>query len=460
MKLKTLVVPKRYPLRFWLLVVFCSDVPNFVQFDSSGRTHEVSLFNPTSLTAILITLMGGGLLITLSLLNRQKLLQRPVKFDAWVWLLLLANYIISSILTPPAKLTPAKPTDLPVTMYRLLEWIVLFALLLSVYTREPEENAVDLITRIMGYIAWGQLTIVWVLFVFMPHRVYAVSDDAGSGHARFGGGVTNAVYFAEMAGIAFFYSLFFWRGKQRYFCCALAFLTLMLTYARSEQLFFMIALFVYLMIYAKRPIWRWAGALSILATVLMAAVFFQAITTYLERGQGVRNILTLSERTDVWKASLKAYADRPWLGYGYIVGVKKAIKDHWNATNWVPPYAHNEFIQALVSGGPLAALLDLYIYFRMIWLGLRQARKDTEHTFFVIVLIQLVGMSFLTSTTSVAKGEVGAMFVLLFFGIVTRPGVRKVELRPISLRTFEANRPEKAVPALSRWRSHAPSPEI
>ena len=459
MKLKPNVVPKRYPVRFWLLVAYCIDMPSFVSFDASGRTHDVGLFNPTSLSIILLTLLTCGLLLTMTLLNRQKLLQRPVKFDVWAWLLLLANYILSTALTPPSRLTPAKPTDFPLSMFRLAEWILLFALLLSLYTREPEENATDLMTRLVGYVCWGQLIVVWVLFLFLPFRVYAVTDDLGSGHVRFGGGVTNPVYLAVMAGIAFFYALFFWQGMRRYFGCALAFLTLMLTYARGEQVLFLVALFTYLLILSSRPVHRWAGVLSILSTLVLAAAFSPTIIAYLERGQGLRNVLTLSERTEVWTASLKAFSSRPWLGYGFIIGVKNTIKDHWNATNWVPPYAHNEYIQALVTGGVFACVLDVYLHLRVLWLGLRQSRKDMRHTFFLVAFLQIFGMSFLTVTVSAAKDEIGAVFVLLFFGIVARPPARAVVSRPIPLRAFEVNRSREVAAALPRWRTPLPPTE-
>jgi hypothetical protein len=62
----TLIQPslaqKRYPIRYWIFVAYAVGVPNFVKFDGSGRTHEFGLFNPTSISTIILTLSCAFLL--------------------------------------------------------------------------------------------------------------------------------------------------------------------------------------------------------------------------------------------------------------------------------------------------------------------------------------------------------------------------------------------------------------
>jgi O-antigen ligase len=252
----------------------------------------------------------------------------------------------------------------------------------------------------------------------MPSKVYAAPEDIGQGHARLGGILIHPVHLSVLAGVAFFYAVFFFQGRKRLFGCIITVLTLFMTYARSEQLVFLIALFVYLMVISRKFVLRMFGASAICVIAAGAVVFQQKIFDYLARGQGMRNITTLSERTDVWNASFKAFWLRPYIGYGFIAGVKHAIKDHWNATNWVPPHSHNEFIQALVSGGILAGLLVLAIYLRVLWVGARNAHRSIKHTFLLIVIIQISTMAVIMPLISVQFGRLSTLFLLSFIGLV------------------------------------------
>ena len=445
-------VQKRYPLRYWLLVIYCVGLPSVVRFDASGRTHDQGLLNPTSLGAILLFLLTASCLALFSLLNRQKLLQRSVRFSASVWLILWANFILATALTPPARLTPAKPTDFPLAMFRLGEFILTFLLLLSVYSREEEERATDMIIRLIGSVCWITIGMVWIALPLVPSLVYGEADDITTAHARLGGAFVNPVYLSVLAGIGFFYALFFLRAKQKVFCCGLAFVTLMLTYARSEQLLFFIALFAYLVLFSRSTILRWMGFLSVFSVAAMAAAFHERVLTYLERGHGLRSVVTLSERTDVWKASMEAFWLHPYLGYGYIIGVKNAIKDHWNATNWIPPHSHNEFVQALVTGGVLAGLLTVWIYGRVLWSALRQFSRDAQHLFLVIALIQLIGMGFITPLLSGIRTQLSSLFLVIYVGVVAGEPVRARITRRLPLRSFVVNRTAHPEPVALRWR--------
>ena len=449
-------VQRRYPLRYWLLVAYCVGLPSFVRFDASGRTHDQGLMNPTSLGAVLFFLLAASLLALFSLLNRQKLLQRKIRFSAPAWLLLCAIFIVATLLAPTARLTPSKATDFPLAMFRLGEFVLTFLLLLSVYTREEEERATDLVIRLIGSICWITIGMVWVALPVVPSLVYGEADDIASAHARLGGAFVNPVYLSVLAGIGFFYALFFMRTKLKIFCCSLSFVTLMLTYARSEQLLFFIALFAYLIFFSRSTILRWTGLVSVLSAVALAGAFFEQVLTYLERGHGLRSVTTLSERTDVWTASMKAFWMRPFLGYGYIIGVKNAIKDHWNATNWVPPHSHDEFIQALVTGGIFAGLITLWIYGRVLWSAIRQFTRDPQHVFLLIALIQLIGMGIITPLLSYNRTQLSSLFLVIYVGVIAGEPVRVRVSRRLAPRAFAANRAAHPVPVAMRWRQPLP----
>jgi O-antigen ligase len=409
---------KRYPIRYWLFVVYAVGVPGFISFDSSGRTHEFGLFNPASLSAIALTLTCGFLFASVTILSHRRILLRRVDFCMWLWVALLIIFTIASILQPNNNSGPPAASDLPLSLYRLGEWVLGFVMLLSLYTSEDEDRAMDLIVRLIGSICWTYIAIVWIVLPIAPSLVYAAPEDFGEGHARLGGILIHPVHLSVLAGVAFFYALFFFQGRKRIFGCVITALTLVMTYARSEQLVFLIALFAYLMVFSRKFVLRMLGS-TIICSIAAGAIVFQGkVLDYLERGQGMRNITTLSERTDVWDASFKAFWLRPYIGYGYIAGVKHAIKDHWNATNWVPPHSHNEIIQALVSGGIIAGVLMVALYLRVLWVAFRSAKRSTKHTFLLIVVIQIATMSLIMPLVSVQFGRLSTLFLLSFVGLV------------------------------------------
>ena len=410
---------KKYPIRYWVFVAYAIGVPGFMSFDASGRTHDLGLFNPASLSAIALTMTCAFLFASVTVLSHRRILLRRVDFCMWLWIALLILFIIASVLQPRNNSGPPLPSDLPLSLYRLGEWVLGFVLLLSLYTSEGEDRAMDLVVRLIGTICWTYIALVWTLLPIAPSLAYTSAvEDIGSGHARLGGILIHPVHFSVLAGVAFFYALLFFQGRKRLFGCVLTALTLVMTYARSEQLVFLIALFAYLMIFSRKFVLRVLGSTAICSVAAGAIVFQGKVLDYLERGQGMRNITTLSERTDVWNASFRAFWLRPYIGYGYIAGVKHAIKDHWNATNWIPPHSHNEFIQSLVSGGILAGLLMLAIYVRVLWVAFRNARRSAKHTFLLIVVLQISTMSLIMPVISVQFGRLSALFLLSFVGLI------------------------------------------
>jgi O-antigen ligase len=410
---------KKYPIRYWIFVAYAIGVPGFMRFDGSGRTHELGLFNPASLSSIALTLTCAFLFASVTILGRRRILLRRVDFGAWLWIALLIIFTISSVLQPNNASGPPAASDLPLSLYRLGEWVLGFVMLCSLYTSEGEDHAMDLIIRLIGSICWAYIALVWIVLPIAPSLVYAPLEDIGGGNARFGGILIHPVHLSVLAGVAFFYALFFFQGRKKLFCCFITALTLLLTYARSEQIVFLIALFAYLMIFSRKFVLRMLGATTICTIAAGVIVFEDKFLDYLERGHGLHNLTTLSERTDVWKASFQAFWLRPYIGYGYIAGVKHAIVDNWNATNWVPPHSHSEFIQALVSGGILAGLLMLAVYLRVIWVAFRNAHRSMKHTFLLIVVLQISAMAIIMPLVTVQFSRIGAVFILAFVGLMS-----------------------------------------
>ena len=436
-RLKPSLVRKKCPVRFWVFVAFIVGVPNFIKFDSSGLTHNEGLFNPTSIMVILLTLISGAFMAVVTLLSRGRILQRKIDYSWGLWICMLITLLISSFLQPRSHLSPMKATDLPLSLYRLCEWVLAFVMLLSLYTREAEDRTTDLVIHLIGIVCWANVLMVWLVLPIRPSLVYASPGDESVTYPRLGGIMIHPVQLSVLAGIAFFHALIFMRGPKKLLACGLAFVTLVLTYARSELGIFMILLLIYAMVLSRSALMRWSTMLGGITVGLLGIIFQEKVINYLARGHGTNNITTLSERTLVWEAARKAIVLRPWIGYGFAAGARNALRDQWNATNWIPPHAHNELLQALLSGGIPAGILLLAIYGRVLWLGVKGAKHGNKNVFLLIVLLQIFFMAFITLVISGTVSKVSLLFLITFVGIVAQPRLAKVRVARRA-RTIEA----------------------
>ena len=411
-------VQQLYPLRYWLAVAYAVGIPNFIHFDPTGLTHNYGLFNLTSLSAITLTLSTAFLLLVITLLTRRRLLLRRVDIASGLWIGLFLTFVAASLLQPASRLVPYSSTDIPLSLYRLCEWLLAFALFLSLYTRARPADAPRLIIGIMARACWINLAIVWLVLPIAPSLAYCSEDAAPGSPARLGGVVIHPGDLALLSSVVFFHALLFLKGSRRVLACAFALLTISLTYGRSAQVIFLATLFVYLIVLSRKPALQWASVGLVLAGLVTGVIFQDRVIHYISRGQSASDVTSLSDRTVVWQASFQAIAQRPVLGYGFIAGAKNALRDQWLSSHWVPPHAHNELIQALLSGGIPALLLVLAIYLQALWFAARAARHSLQGKFFLMVLIQLIAVSFVATILTTQFTRVSALFVLCFLGVV------------------------------------------
>jgi O-antigen ligase len=423
-------VQQVFPLRYWLFVAYAVGIPTFVRFDSTGRTHEYGIFNAWSVSTMALTFLTAFLLITITILGGIKLLARKVSFSAWMWVSLLALFAISSVCEPQFRTLPVKPTDLYLSIYRLGEWVLGFSLLLSLYSREPVANSATLMASLLGRISWISVAIVWLILPIAPSLAYSTdatgADDVG--HGRLGGALVHPDCLAALAGIACMHALTCLSGTRRVIGICIASLTVFLTYSRSGEATLMLALILYTIFFARGLV-RFLGGLGAIVAAAAILLNITSIISYLARGNGLSNIATLSERTNVWESSLKAFAQRPFLGYGFIAGVKGALNDHWTYSHWTPPHTHNDFLQALLTGGIFAGALLLALFIKALWASIDLARRDPRYSLFMFVLVQLTLFAALVPLVSYQFGTLASLFVISFIAVVDHKALHKIHSR-------------------------------
>jgi O-antigen ligase len=422
-------VQQLYPIRYWMAVAYAVGVPNFIHFDPTGLTHNYGLFNLTSLSTITVTLSIVFLLLTITALTRHRLISRRVDIFIGLWIGLFVTLSTASLMQPASRLVPYSITDIPLSLYRLFEWLLAFYLFLSVYSRALTNEATHLAIGIIVRACWINIAIVWLVLPFASSLAYCSEDAAPGSAPRLGGVVIHPGDLALLSSIVFFHTLLFFGGWHRIFGCGLALLTLSLTYGRGAQIVFLISLFVYLIFLSKKTALQWVSIGLLLATAGSGLMFQDNLVKYISRGQSVSDVSSLSDRTVVWQASLSAITQRPLLGYGFIIGARNALRDQWHSTHWIPPHAHNEYLQAMLSGGAVALAIVVVLYFQLILFACRGARSGRQGTFLFLVFFQLISLSFVATILSTQFNRVGALFLLCFIGVVApardRPPARK-----------------------------------
>ena len=426
------------PLFYWAALAMLVGIPNFVHFDSSGRTANT--FNATSLSYIFQAAATGYLFVLVILLERQPILRRKVSVSVGLWVALFLQFAFASMMRPESRLTPPSAKDILMPIFLLSQWAVAFMLFLALYARTPRERATQLVVDLIGRASWVWIIMVWILLPIMPGQAYGASEDSSASAHRLGGQLTHPGKLAVLACIAFFYALlFFPKGLRKWISCAVAIITLVLTGARTGELGFIVSLLLFGLIFAKSPVLRW-GTLSVVALGgIVAFVFQNLLLTIFARGQSLQTLATLDDRTRIWSASWEAIKLRPIIGYGYASGARNALKDHWKYVHWVPPHAHNEFIQALLDGGLIALFLILCIYSRVLWFSIRDSKRGPQQLFLMLVLSQILVTTVSGPILTYGYEILSGIFVLCFFGVVdgaqggTRPrlGLRKADRQSI-----------------------------
>lgn len=410
---------RQNPLLYWTTLAYFVGLPNLLHFDSTGRTHVQAQLNLTTLSNMLLYAGAVYVLCLLFLLRQRPLFPRKFRIDVGLWTGLLLVHLIATLLTPSFRETPYSAIAIPVALWLLSTWVLAFFLLCSLYSRTPPEYATDLIVELVGRVAWIWMAMVWIALPLMPGQVYTDGGESAAARAQLGGQFIGPSHLGTLAIVAFFYSLlFFPKGLLRFGGCALSFITLALARTRIEQASFLILITIYALFYSKRFVIRLAVLSFGTAVLSLAVIFRSAILRYVSRGQSAQSLATLDDRTLVWESSFAAIHKRPVIGYGFVVGVKNAIRDNWTHVHWIPPHAHNEYINAWLGGGFLAAIFVACIYLRALWLGARAARYDKRQLLFFLIIILMTVRSIGGPNVTGAFARTGALFLLAFLGIV------------------------------------------
>lgn len=370
--------PANAQTTFWILVI---SLPSIVAFDQTGFTKDQGLFNPQSIGRILL-FVGASVALTIfwAQWSRSSLRQvgaglpRGVKLvlGLYGWYLLTAPFVISG-------------TPLALAIFRSLEWLVATGLIAMLIAAQNAQGQNDFAAHLKIIVPMLFFLMLSNLFAWpiVPGMIYSTSLVTGT--SRLGGLFTHPNLLALVTVLLCAYALAYLSGWRRVVLALVSVATLFLTYSRGGFAMFALSLVFAIWFLAKglpaRLVVMGGFLVAALAIWLVPGVG-DLVLDFLARGNKTESLGTLSERTAVWEAGKILIARSPWLGSGFIAGPKQladVMIDYRLSTNFAAPHAHNEFLQAQISGGPVALVLSLLIQLRiavLLFVGEGLATRD------------------------------------------------------------------------------------
>ena len=183
----------------------------------------------------------------------------------------------------------------------------------------------------------------------------------------------------------------------------------------------------------------WAGAAAALAGGAVAVLAPDAVLKALGKDP------TLTGRTDIWAAVLRAAQARPWTGYGYAAfWDKDSAPAHLvqKQTHWLVPSAHNGWLDLLVQVGWVGVGLFAAVGLATLAVSLVRAIRERQAA---LGLLYLLLFGLLSLSESVIE-EPNTLSWALFVAVMTRA------LAPGAYAAVQPTGPLPSAPSPPLWR--------
>ena len=387
-------------LVLWGLVV---NVPTFLAFDPTGFSHNHGLFNAQSISRIAVFAIGAALTFGFWVLWSRERRTAPTAatpLGAWLLFSLYLWYVVQA---------PLVSTGLSAALaiFRAMEWLVAFFLLFLVMRGQSLRGRTTFQDRLRLVLPMLLLMMGSSLLLLLVRPDMAYQRSMVTGISRLVGPFTHPNLLAIVATMLFAYGLVSLSGWQRWLLSSATLAVVYFAYSRGGFVAFAATCAVGLFIALRGIVTRLLAVVSVLLAVVLASqvpAVSDGLSRFLSRGNEREGLSTLSERTAVWQAAKIMMARSPLLGEGFIAGPKElgdVMLRNRLSMNFAAPHAHNEFLQAQISGGIIALLLSLAIHLRVFYLLAFRAQMNRREAFFLwTVFVNVVSWGLLAPSLS------------------------------------------------------------
>ena len=407
----------------YLLAIGVVGVPSFIKFDTTGVTHDFGLINAHSLTIIVVTAVLTLLFFCLiSMRPVQRSNPDSVPNSGWAWVLFYyyGVYLIFSAMVLPFQ-------GFAVAGYRVAQWIILISLCwYYFYTCRKSESESSTIGE--DFISVLRLTtsipalIILIGLVLFPDLAYTYSLETNT--FRLGGYLYHPNRMGTICGIG---SILFWVSPKRKtdrLWSIILFVMMIFTYSRGAMVGFVLYV-LYHNFKLSTSIRKLSVSFILLIVLTLTfatkdSYLSKSFLSFFARGEGTETIYSLNSRNRIWNLSLESISESPWIGKGYIQG-PKTLSSTLLDGSWATSHAHNDILNAGVSGGVFMAVFTLLIYIFLTFSTLRREMPYKTKAIAETVLIQCGIYSILTPLFSTSAENPGTLLLILIGFVYSYP---------------------------------------
>ncbi|WP_460205996.1 O-antigen ligase family protein [Scytonema sp. NUACC21] len=165
-----------------------------------------------------------------------------------------------------------------------------------------------------------------------------------------------------------------------------SFALLLMLLSTSKTSLVLSFLLILIMVFYKK--FRWQGKISVIfidiGILILGCVALVIFSNWVELISGLGKDPTLTGRTPLWSAVIARLMERPLLGYGrdayWAPKSKFAVEAGKSISGWIPPHAHNGFIDIALDVGFIGLLVFLISFVLSFARALKRAyaTKDLE----------------------------------------------------------------------------------
>ena len=383
-----------------LLLLSLFGMPGILHFDKTGVTHQFGLFNLQSFSRIAIY-SSIGMIVFLFFIGIEKL--RINRDTISNFKLPFIYYSLAILISVPML----KGTDFILSGYFIFEWTVFFILF---YLYLNEQNIYSLSMAIQDIILLIWLKIITLLIILPIFPSIGIFFEQNLGIIRLGGYFVGPNVLGTLVALLASYYYFYYRGPnyKKYGIFIFAVLILFATNSRGALLSFILA-FSFSLIGSKKGL----NHLILFYFGGIVAAIMVTYIDYLMRGLDMSNLITLSERVPLWGKYAFEFPNSPFIGFGFIAGVKN-LGIIIPKIHWVAPHAHNDLIQSIMSGGIVMGVLTFGVYVSLYRKCYKSPLTGNSQLLMKNWFIILIGYAMLTPIINWKLFAISGIFWILF----------------------------------------------
>jgi exopolysaccharide production protein ExoQ len=231
-----------------------------------------------------------------------------------------------------------------------------------------------------------------------------------------------------------FYFLSISAKKYRTFCKICCLLSVVIILLAQSGTSLISVIFIFTTAQALKLV-SFKSKQSVLAILLMLifialSLFFLMINFHTFLNAFDKDI-TLTGRTPLWSDLWGFIQQKPWLGYGFGTFFSSGHRETatiWTMHDWVPPHAHNGFIQIWLDIGVVGLAVFSISYFGCIFNALFKYLSSQDLKMFWIFLILLYTVFFnLTEVSFLSQSELWILSITAIYSMKTTPKIKPVD---------------------------------